>query len=134
MKVVSSDNDREELTENWARRLISLICCVFLLLASTFCSHISGEGAGLAGTLPHLSGGRQACGKAESSAPSRLDGKVERIVRETPRREKMRLFVVWKEMQLTGFSHSRGTLRKMDSGGPCLFYQRLMMSSCRSLA
>lgn len=48
--------------------------------------------------------------------------------------ERMSSFVVWKEMQLTGFSHRPGTLRKMDNGGPCLFYQSLMMSSCCSLA
>lgn len=86
MKVVSSDNDWEELTENWDRRLISLICCIFLLLASAFFPHTSREGAGLAGTPPHLSGGCQPTGKAVSSAPPRLNGKVERIVRRTPRR------------------------------------------------
>lgn len=84
MKVISSDNDREELTENWARRLISLIYCIFLLLVSTCCSRNSREGAGLAGT--HLLGGCQACGKEAYSAPPRLNGKVERIVRKTPRR------------------------------------------------
>lgn len=56
MKVISSDNDREELTENWARRLISLICGIFLLLTSTLCSQISREEVGLAGAPPHLSG------------------------------------------------------------------------------
>lgn len=139
MKAVSPDNDREELTPYWA-----LICGTFLLLASTFCSRISRDGAGLAGTPPHLPSGCQAHRQAASSAPPRLRWKVERIVRKTPRmaaaalswwhREKMSPFVAWKEMQLTGFSPSRGALRKMDNVGPCLFYQSLMMSCCRCLA
>lgn len=76
MKVVSSDNDWEELTENWDRRLISLICCIFLLLPSAFCPRISREGAGLAGTPPHLSGGCQPTGKAVSSLRRDSMGKL----------------------------------------------------------
>lgn len=88
MKVVSSDNEWEELRENWARRLISLICCIFLMLTCCLLlshfqrrSRIGGNSAAPVGRMSSLLKGR-----AVDAAFPQLDGKVERVVQRTPRR------------------------------------------------